>query len=255
MNVFNANCLQGGNFLITGASSGLGYETAKLVAACGGRVVATGRDVARLEALRSELPTGVEHVIAPIEMLDADQVAAWVKSTSEMHGPFTGVFHAAGVELIRPVRLIKQAQLDDLFSSSIYAAFGIARAASQKGVFVDGASILFMSSVAGSRGTSGLTAYSAAKAGIDGLVRSLACELANRKMRVNSLAAGAVETAMHARLTTASGSDATESYRTRHPLGFGVPMDVASIAVFLMSPAARWITGACIPVDGGYTAQ
>lgn len=255
MNVFSADCLQGGNFLVTGASSGLGYETAKLIAACGGTVVATGRDVTRLENLKSELRAGVEHVIAPVEMKDADQVAVWTKSISENHGPFMGVFHAAGVELTKPVRLMKQAQLDEFFSSSLYAAFGIARAASQKGVLVDGASILFMSSVAGLRGTPGLTTYSAAKAGIDGLMRSLACELAGRKIRVNSVAAGAVETAMHARHVAAIGINATEIYRARHPLGFGIPMDVANIAVFLMSPAARWITGACIPVDGGYTAQ
>lgn len=100
-----------------------------------------------------------------------------------------------------------------------------------------------------------MTAYSAAKAAVDGMMRSLAVELAPRGIRVNSIAAGAVETAMHGRLANTLPSAAMEAYEAKHLLGFGRPEDVASAAVFLLSPAARWITGTTMVVDGGFTVR
>jgi NAD(P)-dependent dehydrogenase (short-subunit alcohol dehydrogenase family) len=151
--------------------------------------------------------------------------------------------------------MIKQAQLNDVLGSSLFAAFGIARAMSAKNALVDGGSIVFMSSVAGSTGQVGMTAYSAAKAGIDGLVRSLACELAVKKIRVNSIAAGAVHTAMHDRLTKGSGDEATLAYSQSHLLGFGQAEDVAQAALYLLSPLSRWVTGTTMVVDGGYMVR
>jgi NAD(P)-dependent dehydrogenase (short-subunit alcohol dehydrogenase family) len=165
------------------------------------------------------------------------------------------VFHGAGVELIKPARMTRQADLDNVLCGSLYAGFGIARAVSQKNTMQDAGSVVLMSSVAGSTGQVGMTAYSAAKAAIEGLVRSLSCELAARTIRVNAIAAGAVETAMHARLTRGSGEAATAEYARSHLLGFGTADDVANAAVFLLSGASRWITGSVMAVDGGYMVR
>jgi NAD(P)-dependent dehydrogenase (short-subunit alcohol dehydrogenase family) len=189
------------------------------------------------------------------DLRDADAVTDWIKTLVEAHGPLAGVFHGAGIELVKPVRMMRQAHIEDVFSGSLYAAFGIARAAAQKNTMADGGSLVFMSSVAGSTGQAGMTAYSAAKAGIDGLVRSLACELAPRAIRANAIAAGAVETAMHARLTRSSGDEATAEYARSHLLGFGSAGDVANAAVFLLSAASRWVTGSVMVVDGGYMVR
>ena len=173
----------------------------------------------------------------------------------EKTGSLNGVFHSAGVEMIRPVRMIKQAQLDEVLGSSFFAAFGIARALSGKRALVDGASMVFMSSVAGSVGQAGMSGYSAAKAGIEGMVRSIACEYAGRNIRVNSIAAGGVKTSMHDRLINSSGPESSTNYENAHLLGFGKTSDIANLAVFLLSPASRWITGSNIFIDGGFTIR
>jgi len=254
MNIFKKDVFEGMTFLVTGASSGIGRATALLLAACGGRLVLNGRDQGRLDETLSSL-NGSGHLAFAVALETADQTNDWVKGLLENIGPLNGMFHSAGIEMIRPVRMIKQAQLNDVLGSSLFAAFGLARALSGKNALVDGASLVFMSSVAGATGQVGMTAYSAAKAATDGMVRSLACELAPRRIRVNSIAAGAVQTAMHDRLTKGTGDDAVQAYANSHLLGFGAPDDVAQAAVYLLSPASRWVTGTTMFVDGGYTVR
>jgi NAD(P)-dependent dehydrogenase (short-subunit alcohol dehydrogenase family) len=254
MNIFNPDALKDLTFLVTGASSGIGKSAAILLSECGARVVVNGRDEARLRQTLSKLK-GENHLVSVASLENADQTTEWLKSVLELSGPLAGVLHCAGVELIRPARMIKHAQLIEVLGSSLYAAFGIARAMSAKNALLDGGSIVFMSSVAASTGQVGMTAYSAAKAGIDGLVRSLACELASKKIRVNSIAAGAVQTAMHDRLINGSGDEATLAYSQSHLLGFGHAEDVAQAALYLLSPASRWVTGTTMVVDGGYMVR
>jgi NAD(P)-dependent dehydrogenase (short-subunit alcohol dehydrogenase family) len=112
-----------------------------------------------------------------------------------------------------------------------------------------------MSSVAGSSGQAGMSAYSAAKAAVDGMVRSLACEFAPRRIRVNAIASGAVRTPMHDRLMHGAADDVVGSYENRHLLGFGEPDDIAHAAAFLLGPAGRWVTGTSLIVDGGYLCK
>jgi NAD(P)-dependent dehydrogenase (short-subunit alcohol dehydrogenase family) len=118
-----------------------------------------------------------------------------------------------------------------------------------------GSSIVFMSSASAHRGRPGMVAYSAAKAAVEGLTRSLACELASKPVRVNAIAGGGIETEMHHRLTRTLSEDAVAAYAGQHLLGFGKPQDVASAVLFLLSPASSWITGATLAVDGGYLAS
>lgn len=254
MSLLFDTALVGQTFLITGGSSGIGRATAQLIARSGGRVIVSGRDGNRLNETLYSL-SGSGHEKSIFEINNADETADWVKQISVRYGLLSGIFHGAGVELIRSARMINQSKLDDIFRSSLFGAFGIARAVSQKNVFTDGGSLIFMSSVAGSHGQIGMTAYSSVKAGIDGLVKSLACELAGRRIRVNSIAAGAVKTAMHDRLTEASDEQACTEYEKCHLLGFGTADDVALAAVFLLSGAARWITGTTMIVDGGYSVR
>lgn len=254
MRIFDVNSLAGKIYLVTGASSGIGREAARALSECGAKIIIAGRDLARLDECLIEL-SGTGHSKSICSFDDADHVCDWVKSLVDKVGPLDGMFHCAGMELIRPIRLTKQAQLSDVFGSSLFAGFGLARGLSQKGAMHDGGSIVFMSSVAGSSGQVGMTAYSAAKAAIDGLVRSLACELAPRKIRVNSIVAGAIKTAMHERLMRGSSDEMTFKYEQLHLLGFGDANDISQAALFLLSPASRWVTGTSLVIDGGYLAR
>jgi len=252
--VFRADCLAGRCILVTGGSSGLGRAVAVACSEAGARVIAAGRSEERLAHTLAQL-SGPGHTTEVAQLSDPDVVADWIKALVSRHGPLHGVFHGAGIELVRPARITKKAQIDEVFASSIMAALGIARAAAQKGNMHDGGSVVFMSSVAGQRGTAGMTAYGAAKAAIDGLVRPLACELAPRYIRVNAITAGAVDTEMHRRLVGTMAAEAVADYERRHLLGFGQPQDVANAVVFLLSEAGRWVTGATMPVDGGYLVR
>ncbi|CAJ0696979.1 SDR family oxidoreductase [Ralstonia holmesii] len=254
--LFDRQALIGKRYLITGGSSGIGRATAVALAACGASLVVMGRDETRTCETVAMLGTDVPHTPVVVDFQDADTTADAVKEAAVAVGGVDGVFHGAGLELLLPIKMTKRANLDKIFASSVFPAFGIARALSLKGVVrEEGGAFVIMSSAAGLRGQSGMTAYSASKAAVDGMMRSLAVELAPRGIRVNSIAAGAVETAMHGRLASTLPPAAMEAYEAKHLLGFGHADDVASAAVFLLSPAARWITGTTMVVDGGFTVR
>jgi len=252
--IFNPSMLAGQRIVVTGASSGIGRATAILLAACGAQLVLLGRDQARLAQTQAQL-SGNGHIAHQLDLDGSDDIAEFLKTLTADQTPLSGIFHAAGMEMVRPVKLSKAQQVEQVFSSSIQSALALARGAALRGVLHDGAALLFMSSVSAQRGQSGMAVYAAAKAAIDGMVRSLAIELAPRRIRVNSIAAGAVETAMHTRLTQGIPDAALQAYAERHPLGFGQPDDIAQVAAFLFSDAGRWVSGATWAVDGGYLAR
>jgi NAD(P)-dependent dehydrogenase (short-subunit alcohol dehydrogenase family) len=247
---FARDALAGGQYIVTGASAGLGRETAILLSRCGGRLILIGRNEERLAETLGML-AGQGHATHAASVDEAEATAEIIQALAKEHGPFNGIFHSAGSTAVVPARLIKNKHIDEVFGASVYGAFGIARAAGKKGVMVDGGSIVFMSSGAAVRARPALTAYCAAKSAIDGLVRALAAELASRRIRVNSIGAGAVETAMHHDFLATTNEEAAKEYESLHLLGFGQPEDVANAALFLLSDASKWITATVLRVDGG----
>lgn len=251
--IFSDTSFYGKKILVTGASSGIGRTTAEQLAACGARLVICGRDEHRLnETLKSLAGSYHQVLVGDIGSLDGghDLIMA---ATSD-GDPLNGVFHAAGVVSVRQTKLLNDEHIHSIFSASVNGAIGIGKACAKRKVLVEGGSILFMSSVAGSRGRAGMLAYAASRAALGGLTRALAAELAPRKIRVNALVAGAVETPMHASIVKNLDENSQNDYRNLHLLGFGKATDIAQAALFLLSDGSQWITGSSMVVDGGYMA-
>lgn len=248
---FASNSLEGRKIVVTGASSGLGRATAIALAGVGAEVILVGRSADRLKEAAQRSGAKQWH---SIDLSDDNAADALLREIAGDEG-LDGIFHSAGTSLVSPMRLTKTKHIDDLFGAAVYGALGVARAASRKGVMKDGSSLVFMSSVSALRGRKGMVGYSAAKAATSGLVRALAVELSDRQIRVNSIAAGAVETEMHDDFVKSVSKDIIDNYRDLHPLGFGRTDDISNSVIFLLSDASRWITGIELSVDGGYAAK
>lgn len=226
--------LTGKRFLVTGATGGAGGATAAALARQGASVTVVGRDPERTEKARRELPGGGH--------------------TSLPNGVYNGIFHAAGVEHMQPLSAVSRETLGRVMDPSVGIAVDLLRdVATKHSILKDGGSIVFMSSVAAVRGTAGMALYSASKAAIEAMARCAAVELAHRRIRVNCIRAGGFTSPMHSRIAARLTQRSIDEYAARHPLGFGKSEDIANLAVFLLSDLSRWVTGACLTADGGYS--
>ncbi len=245
--------LEGARILITGASGGLGRATAVLAAQMGAQVILTGRDAARLEETRAQL-TGEGHRVEPRDLRDTAGIPQWMAGLAET-GPLTGLVHAAGIQIVRPLRLLDDAVFNETMTVNLNTALALAKGFRQKTVRAADGSIVLFSSVMGLAGQPGQAAYSASKGALISMCRSLALELAPERIRINCVAPGLVETEMAGRLKETLPPAQFEAVTAMHPLGLGSPGQIAAPVVFLLSSAAAWITGTTLVIDGGYMAR
>jgi NAD(P)-dependent dehydrogenase (short-subunit alcohol dehydrogenase family) len=243
--------MEGKVALVTGGSSGLGLAIAKAFVAAGAKVVVTGRRESELAAAAREIGA----VAVPGDARDPDAAARAVAACVERFGALTTLVNNAGVIGNGTVEKTTRDEWDRIVSISVDGTFETTRAAipELRRSAARGASVLNFSSVAGNRPFGGLTAYCVAKAAVEMMTKCLALELAPDKVRVNAIAPGVIVTNLH----TVTGAVADypaflERGKATHPLGFvGAADDAANLALFLCSDAARWITGAIVPLDGG----
>ena len=182
----NPMSLVGKRILVTGASSGVGRAAAIIFSKLGAEVMLLARNEERLQETYAALE-GQNHGIYLFDLCNIDEIPGLLKKIAQEHGPLSGIFHAAGITSVKSVALMKDKYIEEVFASSIKAALMLARGFIQKNVKAEGStSLVFMSSTLSIMGLSGLSIYSASKAAINGAVRSLAVELAGRKVRVNS---------------------------------------------------------------------
>jgi NAD(P)-dependent dehydrogenase (short-subunit alcohol dehydrogenase family) len=250
--VFNPLDLTGKRILVTGASGGLGRATAGVLARLGARLVVTGR---REDALRDTLDaTGnpEAHAASRFDLGDVDGVPAWMKGIAA-DGALHGVVHAAGLSTAIPIKVLSRARIDGLMLPNVYAALALLRGVSQKGVGAEGCSVVLVSSVSGITGAPGHATYSASKGALHSLVRSAALELAPKRMRVNCVAPAWVEGPITEVVEELRGSGEFDKTRERQFLGTVPPEDVGVSAAYLLSDAARRVTGTTMVIDGGWS--
>jgi len=246
--------LTGRPILVTGASSGLGFGIADLLARLGAKVVLVARDTGRLESACASL-TGTSHVVEAFDLTQTDAIPGWMKEVAQRHGVLDGLVHSAGVLPTKPLRLQTASDWETAMRINVVAAGALAKGFRQRGVYSGRGSIVLLSSVMGLAGQPGQIIYSATKGALIALARSMALELARENIRVNCVAPAVVMTGMSEELKANLTPDQFAEIEKQHPLGLGRAEDVANAVAFLLAESARWITGTTLTVDGGYTAS
>jgi NAD(P)-dependent dehydrogenase (short-subunit alcohol dehydrogenase family) len=247
---FNPFSLQGKRILVTGASSGLGYEIAISCARMGALIIATGRDQIRLAKTLDDLRaiSDLPHIAIAADLTVAAEREALVASIDDK---IDGLAHCAGISRLCPIRLISEDYLKNLQAVNVDAPMLLTQGLLIRNRIAANGSILFIASIAAHIGVSGVGAYSGTKAALIAIARCLALEVVKHRIRVNCLSPALVETPMI--VGPGTGPGFVEGQRSVYPLGLGKPQDVANAAIFMLSGASSWITGTTLIMDGGLT--
>jgi NAD(P)-dependent dehydrogenase (short-subunit alcohol dehydrogenase family) len=243
--------LEGKVAVITGGSSGIGLATAKRFVEEGAHVVITGRREKELQEAAASIKTNVTAVLGDVARLeDLNRLYAIVK---EKYGHIDILFANAGAGTIAPLAMATEAHFDQTFDVNVKGMFFTVQKALP--LFNDGGSIILNSSVSNVKGLPGFTAYAASKAAVRNFARGWTMELVGRKIRVNSMSPGPIETpALETTtgLTPEQAKQAAEQFATQIPMGRrGKPEEIASAVTFLASDESSYITGIDLAVDGG----
>lgn len=250
--------MEGKHVLITGASSGIGQQTAIILSELGAHVSIIGRNEERLKQTMSMLK-GEGHSMHAIDISKIGELEPLVIEMVKETGPFDGYVQCAGVVKNFPVINYKYERLHEIMLVNFYSYFELVRILSKKGRYKEGMSIVGVSSIAATHGAAAQAAYGASKAAMDGAMRCLAKELGAKGIRLNTVQPAATATAMYTEyMELKAAMKETELKVQANPrqyLGMNAPEDVANAIIFLLSSASRRITGVTLPVDGGFASN
>ncbi len=252
--------LTGKTILITGASSGIGRETAILAGEYGATLFITGRNPVRLretfnrlgktgDTLRvaSDESTSPRHVSRVTDLIIETEMDALVDALP----PLDGIVHCAGIVGPLPAKFITQPDIDHMFGINYHAPVKLTGKILRKKKLSNGASILFMSTIATKNPYFGGALYSGSKAALEAYSKTLALELVSKGIRSNCIMAGLVHTPMIENPSEKNmQEEALERYLKRYPLGIGQPKEIARATIFFMSDASKWITGTSLIMGG-----
>lgn len=256
MNTINSFSLCNKNIIITGASSGIGRQTAISCSQMGARLLLIGRNKNRLDETLNQLHQPEQHLSFLLDLTDYENVETILQEGVSKIGKFHGIVHSAGITTTRPIKMVQPSKLDHFISTNVTSAINLTRLfISPKYISNDGGSIVFISSIMGIVGEVGKTIYSITKGALNSGARSLALELASKKIRVNTISPGVVITPMSDQAVFSQDEEARKRIIDLHPLGLGQPEDIANGCVYLLSDSSKWITGSNLVIDGGYTAR
>jgi NAD(P)-dependent dehydrogenase (short-subunit alcohol dehydrogenase family) len=245
----NPFSLEGRLALITGGGTGIGLEIARCMVAAGATVVITGRREGVLQEAVSDLGASAHYLTNDVcDLASLDGLVDHIEAT---YGELDIVVNNAGINMKKPALEVTDEEFSRIIHTNLNSVFALTRACAKRMVARKRGVILMISSMAAYYGIDRVVAYAASKSAVEGMVKVLASEFSKDNVRVNAIAPGFIETEM-SRTAMNSDPDRRDRAMRRTPMGkFGQPDDIGHAAVFLASDAARYITGASLPVDGG----
>lgn len=245
---YNPFSLAGKTVLITGASSGIGRETALECARMGASVVITGRDKDRLDETLQLIESDDKTAIIA-DLTVADDIERLIEALPSLDGAVL----CAGNSTTLPLQFGTRDKFDDMFDINFFAPVELLRLLYKKKRLNKGASVVLIASIGGTHSfMPGNGIYGASKAALNSVMKYAAREFASRRIRVNSICPGMVDTPLIHRGTITEEQLAEDA--KRYPLGrYGKPSDIAHGAVYLLGDASSWLTGHDLVIDGGFS--
>lgn len=239
--------------LVSGASSGIGKATALLLSNLGATVIAAGRHEESLSDLKNGTNNPDAIMIETRDLMeDQKGIPDWVASLAKRYGKLRGLVLSAGEQQLMPLCALSLDKAKHLFDLNYFSNIALCQGFCDRRVNAGrGSSIVIVSSIASITATAGIVNYSATKGAVNAAMRSLAAEYAKDGIRVNAVLPGLVRTALLEKNRELYAEDKLRQLEQSYPLGLGRPEDVAQSVVFLLSDAARWITGSSMIIDGG----
>ena len=249
--------LEGKTIVITGGSTGIGRATANRCAEEGAAVVIADINKTEAQIACDEIKSKNGNVMfVETDVTDSNAVKSMLEKTVDTHGALHGAFNNAGIEgAFTNIMKMTEEEFDRTVNVDLKGVWVCVKHEIEQFVAQGkGGSIVSTASVAGLVGARGGSAYCAAKHGVVGLTKSVALEFARKKIRVNAVCPGVIETPMLDRLMSETGLD-REAFESQEPMArFGNPREIGEAVVWLLSEQSSFVTGVAMPVDGGYTA-
>ena len=239
--------LSGKKIIVTGAGSGIGRETSILLAREGATVVMMDINAEGL-AETASLGGNNCHSLT-IDLTNENEVLDAVSKTVDNYGKLDGLVHCAGISSRKPLNVLSKDGFSKVMDVNFYSFVELVKQCAKKKHINDGASIVVMSSISSVRGYKAKTEYCVSKAAVDAFVRCMALELADRRIRINSVMAAAVQTPMAQKAREISALVGAAEFKA--PLGTSEPYEIANTIAFLLSDATKTITGTSLLIDGG----
>ena len=255
--MYNPFSLENKVIIVTGASSGIGAQCAIDCSKMGAKVVLVARNEERLKQTLEQCEEPSRHMILPLDLSSSEGLKEAVKDVVAKVGKINGVVNCAGMSSVTPLKLVTDELLDQFFSTNVYSAINLSKEVTRVGNYdkEGGCSIILFASIMGLCGEKCKTMYSATKGALIAAARAMACELAKNKVRVNVVSPGAIETPINAKLQHMADPELRKELEDKHLLGLGECSDIANACIYLLSDAAKWVTGQNFIVDGGYTCK
>ena len=247
MNPFS---LKDKTILITGASSGIGKETAILCSKMGANVIITGRNKTRLNETFLLLE-GSNNLLFHIDLTKEDEISHLISDIPNLDG----VVNSAGIVKPLLLKFTEDKDINEIIGINTIAPIVLTKKLLQSNKINKQASLVYISSINGNSCSSiGSTIYATSKSALTGFMKAIALELAPKGIRANCINPGMIDTKIFE--NSSIGLDYLEEDKKKYPLRrYGKPDEVANVAVFLLSDATLWITGSSILIDGGFTLQ